>query len=331
MNEKSKNIIESIRGKFHSPGANVVMQFLMFVAISLMFWALMELNNPKEVELKIPIELIHKPDSITMISTVPKIVTVTVRDKGMAILRYNYYDTPRLKCDFLDYNDGEGIFKISTKQLHFKVRQLLDNESELVSVLPDSIYLKYTDLPGKLVPIRMDVDFGPELGFEVTGRAKLSHDSVMVYGTRESMADISEVYTFRVVEKALRDTLRREVGFAPLKDVRIEPHKVVLTVPVEPLVRTKVSANITVRNAPKDVNVITFPSTTKISYLIPRSLMEHPYTITAVVNYDDILEHPYRSKVHVMLGESPAICKDVVVEVDSVDYLVEKQSILDEK
>ena len=49
MTEKSKNIIESIRGTFPSPGANVVMQFLMFVAMSLSFWALMEWNNPKEV------------------------------------------------------------------------------------------------------------------------------------------------------------------------------------------------------------------------------------------------------------------------------------------
>ena len=334
MDEKPNNIIDSIRKMSHSHGATIVMQFLLFVVISFMFWAVNELNDNTQEYFLLKFELVNKPDSIKIISVEPEPIKVSLQDNGLKLIKYKlskwfWGSYERLKVDFKE-NAKDGVFKMSYQQLNDQAQKVFGNESVVKVFDIDSIHLKYTDLPGVIVPVRLDVAVVPDGEHVLAGRITLSQDSVMVFGTRESLMGVNEVYTLRIEEKEQKDTFSREVGFAPLKDVRIEPAKIKLTVPVEPLVDKKVSTIITVRNLPPGVNVLTFPSTTKITYNVPRSVSAQHHTITAIVDYEEINKHPERSKLHVRVGEVPAVCKDVNLDVDSVEFLIEKKLIPDE-
>ena len=73
------------------------------------------------------------------------------------------------------------------------------------------------------------------------------------------------------------------------------------------------------------MNVIVFPSSITASYLVPKSEYKNPTApITAIVDYNGIDFRSKSNKVAVMVGEAPAVFKNIELQPDSVEYIIEK-------
>ena len=59
----------------------------------------------------------------------------------------------------------------------------------------------------------------------------------------------------------------------PMDGMRIIPDRVIVTVPVEPLIVKKKKVRIDVTGLPDGVGLITFPSVAEVSYLVPMSFI----------------------------------------------------------
>ena len=59
-----------------SPQGRNVLVFLVFVVISAVLWMIMTLNEEIQKDLRCKIEIINKPDSVTMISYLPDAINV---------------------------------------------------------------------------------------------------------------------------------------------------------------------------------------------------------------------------------------------------------------
>ena len=178
-------------------------------------------------------------------------------------------------------------------------------------------------MPGKKVPLQLNFDIQPDISYEVNGPIETDVDSVLVYGSKESLDLISGVTTNGLSIKNIKDTVRTELQITSITGVRVEPNSVHVMVPVEPLIRKSIVAPIEVLNEPSGVTLVTFPSTTRITYLVPKSMFKQKNAITPVVDFQDLVNYPNDSKLEVRLGFSPALYKNVVFEVDSVEYLIE--------
>ena len=235
----------------------------------------------------------------------------------------------KISIRFSDYDMGSGVFKINLMQLSAIVREKYSRESMINSILPDSISLRYVDprRDVKRVPIVLDFVARPNMQYELVGNISLSCDSVLVYGERDELSDVNEVYTYHVEEINLTDTLYRRVAISPIKNVRIEPREVNVVVPVEKLIKKVRSIPVVVKNKPDNINVVTFPNFVKVSYLVPKSQYNNSdKRISAIVDYNDILYSPKANKVEVRIGEVPMIYKNVSLDTDSVEYIIERYS-----
>ena len=77
--------------------------------------------------MSLPLKLTAVPDSTTIISGLPDVVKVSVRDKGSSLLRYDFGNEPTMAVDFLECADGSGNLKISSIEMLARVRKLFSN------------------------------------------------------------------------------------------------------------------------------------------------------------------------------------------------------------
>jgi hypothetical protein len=306
-----------------SPMTKTVLNYLIFVFISFMFWAFLSLNNNIQHEIEIPIKINEIPDSSTIITSMPTHLSVNVKDKGISLLKFLVGKTPVLNLKFKDYALQEGVFFISNTELRRKIRGLFDNSTTIQGISIENINIKYTNLPGKKVPIRLDLDIKPNIQYVIYGSVEQDVDSAIVFADRNALAEIDEVYTYRVVEQNLKDTLLRTVAIAPIQNVKIEPERIQLTIPVEPLISKKLNIPVQVKNMPKEMNVITFPSVVEVSFLVPFSMYRKNIPMAAVVDFNDI-KRTKGNKVNVKIEESPALYNNISLGQDSVEFIIEK-------
>ena len=311
------------RKNIGSPFTKTVLNYLIFVFISFIFWAFLSLNNNIQHDIEIPIKIKEIPDSSTIITSVPDHVSVSVKDKGISLLKFLVGKTPVLNLRFKDYALQEGVFFISNTELRRRIRGLFENSTTIQGISIENIDIKYTNLPGKKVPIRLDLDIRPNIQYVIYGSIKQDVDSAVVFSDRNTLAEIEEVYTYRVEERNLKDTLLRTVAIAPMQNVKIDPERIQLTIPVEPLISKKLNIPVQVKNMPAEMNVITFPSVVEVSFLVPFSMYRKNLPMTAVVDFNDIARAK-SNKVNVKIDEFPALYNNVSLAQDSVEFIIEK-------
>ena len=306
-----------------SPRTRSVLLYISFVIISAVFWSFLTFNRDVQLDVEVPVEM-SLPKNVHLLAKVPDTLTVTVKDRGYRFLTYLFQKTPKLTLRFTDYSDGNSNFKIDQSHLKKALARILHKNATIVSVLPESINIKFTDLPGKKVPVKTDIIVEPREDYTRYGALLQSQDSVLVFSDAKTLSEINEVYTYHVEETDLTDTLRRRVTIAPINGTVIEPRAIDIVVPIEKLKSQTRNVKIVVRNAPPGVKMLLFPSDVEVTYRSPVSRITEDAGITAVVDYNSVDNSTPGNKVKVMIGETPASYQDVKLSHDSVEYIIER-------
>jgi len=306
-----------------SPRARSILLYVFFVIISAVFWSFLTFNGDVQIDIEVPVEM-SMPKNVHLLSKAPDTLTVTVRDRGYRFFSYLFHKTPTIKLRLSDYSDGNSVFRIDQSHLKKALIPILNKRGTIVSVLPESIVIKYTDLPGKKVPIKTDIIVEPREDYTLYGAPIQSQDSVLVFSDAKTLSDIHEVYTYHVEEVDLTDTLRRKVTIAPINGAVVEPRIIDIMVPIEKLTSRTRPVKIAVRNAPRGTKILLFPSVVDVTYRAPVSRIGEDDDITVVVDYNAIDFNSTNNKVKVLNGEMPAVYQDVKLSHDSVEYIIEK-------
>ena len=164
----------------HSPRTRSILLYLFFVVISAMFWSFLTFNSDVQLDMEVPVEM-SLPKNVHLLSKVPDTLTVTVRDRGYRFFSYLFQKTPKLQLRFTDYSDGNSVFKIDQGHLKKALAPILNKNATIVSVLPEAINIKFTDLPGKKVPVKTDIIVEPREDYVLYGALIQSQDSVLVF------------------------------------------------------------------------------------------------------------------------------------------------------
>ena len=315
---------KKIKGKINeSPRLRSILLYAFFVVISAIFWSFLTFNGDVQIDIEVPVEM-SLPQNVHLLSKAPDTLTVTVRDRGYRFFSYLFHKAPTLTLRLSDYSDGNSVFKVDQSHLKKALIPILNKRASIVSVLPENITIRYTDLPGKKVPIKPDIIVSPREDYTIYGALIQSQDSVLVFSDAKRMSDIHEVYTYHVEEVDLTDTLRRKVTIAPITGAVIEPRTIDIMVPVEKLTKRTKSVKVAVRNAPRGTKILLFPSVVEVTYLSPVNRTSDDDDITFVVDYNSIDFSSPNNKLKVLNGEMPAVYQVVELSHDSVEYIIEK-------
>ena len=305
-------------------GFKNAMLFLVFVCVSAVFWFILALNDSAQTHFNVNIRIVNQPDSVTFISDVPERLHVSVSDKGTNLWRNGYLKHPSVNIDFKEYSN-DGVLRYSYNDLINSLRETFGGSALITSVSLDSLQLTYTTNPGKKVPILVNCQVYPASGSTLEGSVKASPGSVYVYGSKEVLDTIKYVSTEPLTLRDLSETTEMEVKIQRLKNARPMPSKVVLQIPIEPLVRKETMVTVDAENVEDGNELLLFPSKVPVEYYVAMSRLndDEDSNIHLVVDYHDIpLSKSGKLKVR-SLGY-PERLKNLKVMTDSIEYAIVK-------
>lgn len=295
--------------------------FLVFVVIATLFWIILALNDSIQAGFRVNVRLYNVPDSVTFIDDIPSSINVTVRDKGTHLLRSGLMKNPVLPINFKEYARS-GAFRYTAADLYSELRSAFGSSAQIVSVSIDSIRSEYTDEPGRVVPVHIEQDINCGMGYTIAGNLRVSQAKVILYSVREDLDTIRYVKTRRIAFNDVTRTTRVQVGIEPIKNVKIVPDKIWVTIPVETLVKRTSQVPVRVSGVPDGESLLIFPANVEVSYFVPMSKFnEKVDDIEVRADYRDIASHR-GARIPLRVTGTPRGCVNVQLVTDSVEYTI---------
>ena len=300
------------------------MLFLVFVAVSAVFWLILALNDSAQDHFNVNLRIVNQPDSVTFISDVPEKLHVSVSDKGTNLWRNGYLKHPAINIDFKEYS-SDGVLRYSYNDLLASLKEAFGGTATFTSVSLDSLQLFYTTNPGKKVPIMVNCKIFPASGTTLEGSVTPSPASVYVYGKKSVLDTIRYVSTEPVVLRDISETTVVNVNISKLRNARAIPSSVDLTATIEPLVKKDAMITVETANVPTGEELLLFPSKVPVEYYVAMSRLndDEDRNIHLVVDYDDI-SRSKDGKLHVKIQNYPDRLKNLTLHTDSIEYAVIK-------
>lgn len=313
-----RRLLRSSRGKD-------ILIFLLFLGVSYVFWIIMTLNDDMQRDTRVRLEITDVPEGYAFVSEPPPFLQVGIRDKGTVLANYTIGGGRTLKINYSDltFDESKDRVTLTEQQLNSRLRSLFDPTTQIVSIRPDSLSLIVTDRAPNAARVVADVEATAASQFVISGPITVTPDTVKVYSARHLRIRPHVVKTAKITRSELKDTLCLEVRLMPEPGTRMEPSKVLVTVPVEPLISKNREVSVQLVHAPGNDAVVLFPSRVRVSYLLPMSLYNSENNVVTVTA--DYSQH-HDGKMPLAIGALPDYYRGVELSTDSVEYLIEPKA-----
>ena len=301
--------------------------FLFFLGLSGIFWLSLTLNDTYEREFSIPVSVVDIPKNAVLTSDEVDTVKMTIRDKGIILVAYQYGDyLKRLRIPFKNYTRNNGSGSVPAAELQKLVYQQLVSSSKITACKPDKLEFFYNYGTNKKVPVRWSGRVIPEELYFIS-RVDYLPDSVTVYASDEKLDSINMVYTETLNYANFRDTLTISCNLAKIKGVKIVPEKVKINFYTDVLTEENIEGvPIQGINLPDGKALRTFPAKVTVSFVtgvnVFRNLTSDDFTVVA--DYNEIKRHP-SEKCRITLKNVPQGISRARLDVTLVDYLIENE------
>lgn len=316
-------IIKKAKDVYHSQRGRNILVFCVFLVISTILWCILSLNEEDQFDVRMPVKLIHVPDSVTVISTPPDAISVSLRAKGTQILKQSMGNTPSFDIDFRVYRHRNSIL-LGKADVTAIARAAYGSGASILVTSPDSINLAFTTRKGVAMPIKIDyhITAGPQS--TIAGRPTLSVDTTLIYSTGRIPSNINSISTEPIRLTDLNGPTTTRVRLIAPSNSRVIPDSVDVTFNVEPLISKTRKVVIEPINVPSGVKLITFPAQTEVCYMVPMSLYNNsdPH-FRVFADYNSISSRS--NKINLRLRDVPSELQNVHLSADSVEYIIERK------
>lgn len=316
--DKVKEGLRTVKGRN-------ALTFLIFLAISAVFWVLMALNDEVQHDYRLKLKLAGFPENMTIISGANPTISVSVKDKGSALMKFTWNTQPELTVNYDEFSKaGDHNLLMTQAQLNSAVRNIFGSSATIIAVRPDSLSLHYTTNPGVPVKVRIDADVRPAPSAVAFGRVTLSTDTVMLYSNSKERSRIKTLTTQPIILTGLTDTAHVSAALIVPPGMRAVPSQIKVTIPIEPLVTKTRKVEIAQRNVPAGKRLVTFPSMAEVDYLLPKSLYNSDASpVKAVVDFSAY--RPGVKKLPVTVLPLPNYYRFVSVRPSEVEFVIEEK------
>ncbi len=314
------------RKKYFGKRTKDLFIFLFFVLMCTVFWFVRELEEAFSTEVIVPVKLVDVPDGVIITTDVPHELKLTIHDKGVELVPFMLHkETDTLRISFKSYDNheatGHGVLLLS--QLQSSLKKMIPSSSSILNMTPDTVYFYYNRGVHRRLPVRVAGIVEAESQYCIASK-KFTPDSVDIYAPSSILDTMQAAYTERLNMTGMNKSRTERVRMKSVRGMRVFPDSVTLSTEVDILTRQTMEVPITGINFPADKVLRTFPSTVKVTYLVPARQAQSidPSNFVVVVTYADLLEHP-DSHCRPHLNSIPVGVSGALVDPVEVDYLLE--------
>lgn len=204
--------------------------------------------------------------------------------------RYSRNDC-RLNVAPEDLHSGPGdVFYITSRELQEYSPMIFGETTKVEYLFTDTLFFNFPKRVCRKVPVVFMSDISCRAQYTPDGAARLSPDSVTVYGEAWHLEKIDAVYTNPVVKTDVDRDIKGVVRLRKLKDVQLSDESVTYFAPVVRYTQLDGRFRLKLLNVPADKEAFLVPSDVEVSIICPFPLTSNPLeTATFYVDYNDFL------------------------------------------
>jgi len=307
--------------------------FSAFVLLSLLFWLIIKLSQDKEAPLEREISVVNVPADLVITDMSHDKITMNIRTIGFRL----FYKQLTRQPSYIDLDFSLFQETIKNEEIHYfitgvqaaiNISDVIENEAEIISLKPDTLFLEVQSAKQEKVPVVFDgkIDFAH--GHKLYGDIKIIPDSIIVSGPKNIVANIDKILTqylsFEELDKPVEVQLDIIDPF-PSQPLSFSETEVEIHIDVKEFTE----ANLTVPlqyNCPDKYeeqinNVRLFPSNATIYYLV------------ALDDYSEVNEDIFSLKVEcpfendnnrldIKVASKPANVEIIRIDPSRVEYIL---------
>lgn len=319
----AKDLLRKFNAVRRSKRGHDALIFCIFLLISALLWCVIAFNDTFQDDIRMPVKITHKPDSVNIVSQTPKYISVSLESRGSEILKLHLSKTPTFNIDFRVYS-GNNRLRLSDADLKSIARNALGGA--MVSVVdPDSLNLIYTSRAPSLLPVIPDYLITPGPQSSVVGAPELSVDSVKVFSATALPRNLEAITTEPVRLNGITQTTTQRVKLIAPAGSRVDPDSVNITFKVEPLILKTRKVTVEAINVPQNLRLITFPAQVEVIYMMPLSAYKNSEpTIRVTADYRDVAQNQSSRNMKIQIAQASRNIQNVHLATDSVEYIIER-------
>ncbi len=309
-----------------------ILVYMVFVAISAVFWLLNELSNDYTTTINYPVRFTNVPKNKILVSDLPKKLTLNVKAYGYTLVRYKL--SPAAFPVVINLKEfGNNIATPSVKQFRLQTRTIrqtigkqMPNDIEVLDIYPDTILFQFANIIEKKVPIKANVKMEFEDECMLSGNIYFKPDSIIVKGPNTLIDTLSGIYGKFQKFDGLSKPLQRNIGLKEIHKLSFEKKRVVMYLPVSKFTQANFEVTIQTKNLPDTLELKTFPRLAKVTCLV--ALDEYDKVdrkdFKIDVDYNDI-ENLLSNKLGLNLEFAPSNVTNVTYFPESVEFIIDKK------
>lgn len=322
------NVFRSIINFLFSKANKEFVIFLLFFALSGIFWLINALNQSYEQEVKILVRYTNIPKNAVITSGETDTLRLTLQDKGFVLMPYIFdsQDKP-IDIDFMMYSKALGVGSVGNADLLKMIEGRLPASTRLVSIKPDHLSFTYNFGERKRVPVDWRGQVEPEPLYFLSGY-RCRPDSVTVFASSSKLDSINVVYTEDLNYSDFHDTLQVDAPLLKMEGVKMVPSHVKITFFTDILTEERIDGIPVVGiNMPEGKVLRTFPAKVSATFVTGmrtyKSLSKKDFVVAAnYLEFSDSLS----TKCAVKLISAPKGISRINITPSNVDYLIEEVS-----
>jgi len=298
--------------------------FLFFLLLAFIFWLVLFFQKENvEGTYRIPLKYTNIPEDVVFDQSLPEFIEISIADDGAEIFRLDITKKDSLEIDVTEMTEG-GNTILQGEQYRQLIRSQLSPSTIIRGYYPMNISLATSKLQRKELQVVFDGEITTSRANLVADSAVFIPETVMAYGSRQSIEKLEKATTEYTLFKNLKATSQLPVTIRPVEGVKFVPSQVEIYITIQEFTERTFEVPVTVVRLPKDLDVKFFPSRVNVSF----SVTLEEYKKIAPEDFE--IELDYRlfhanedGRVDLELTKTPASINNIRLSPSSVEFLFE--------
>lgn len=304
-----------------------IIVFMICLLIATALWFLNALSKDYTTTISYSVKYTNPPQNVFLASNPPSQLDLKVNAHGFTLLRHklSISVSPIVLnlSSIVRNNDYSGkSVTIRSEDLLRRISDQVSSEITVNDVNPKAITFIFDSLQTRKVPVEALVKIGFKPQYFLSGDIIVEPDTVNITGPATIIDTVSRLYTRIFENEELDAPVKTPLTVVIPERTRIDPERVVLSIPVERFTEKTFKIPVEVRDKPDDVNMKVFPSEVTVAFLVGLSDYDQIQNtdFTVFVSYDSISTSDV---LEVNLDKIPAFVQQVRISPPNVEYLIE--------
>ncbi|MGB0176884.1 MAG: CdaR family protein [Owenweeksia sp.] len=303
---------------------------IFFLLLSVFLWFLIKLSKEGyDAIVEFPVEYEKLPANSSFREMPPDRIRVNLRASGFDILKYQLQSFRSLKVDVSRLEQVKAgsrqSYWLTNSNLNFVESQLNDNV-EVRSISPDTVYFDFSKVISKKVPVDLKINKNYSRLISIYKEPQLIPDSVLVTGPEELLSEINtlptEVLNLKAEEESLLVNMPLLLPNNP--DLKFSHTETEVRIRFTQMTQGSFEVPIEVLQLPEKYNIKIFPESVTLTYHVAVKDYNKvsPPDFRVYANYEDIANKPEARYLNLAIEAYPAFVNYVNFEPKRVEFIL---------